>query len=124
LSILIIEDGILVEVLDDWKEFLHLDIIAENIEECISIHCFALLKGLEHDFRRRNSLISDWSIHFVQVMGSNRSQGTSTADILMQLILQIDEGVVCRDIEGNVAQNAAHDTRSNCGSLWLDDNFL
>ena len=57
-------------------------------------------------------------------MRSHRAKCSLTADVVMQLILQIDEGVVALHIERNVAQNTRDDKRAHFKGLWLHSNSL
>ena len=57
-------------------------------------------------------------------MSTHGSEGASAADVVVELVLQIDERVVALDVELNVAQNACDNVRSDSEGLRLDDDFL
>ena len=42
----------------------------------------------------------------------------------MQLVLQIDEGVVAGEVKANVAEDASYDTRPDGCGFRLDNDFL
>ena len=94
LTILVEEDGVLVEWLQDGQKLLHLDIFAEDIKEGVCVHSFGLLKSLEDDLVRGKCFVRDGSSELVQVVGSHGSEGPPSADVLMELVLQVNERVV------------------------------
>ena len=87
LSVLVVEDGVLVEWLKNWQELLHFDVILEDGEELVRVHLAVLLQSLENDFARRKRLVSNRSSELVQIMGTHGGKGSSAADVLMKFIL-------------------------------------
>ena len=94
MSSLIMEDWVPVEALKNRKELLHLHVTLENIEKINCIHGLFLFKGLELDLGGRLGRVNNWALDFVEIVSSHGGKHSSPADILMQLILEIDERVV------------------------------
>ena len=93
-SVGIEKDREFIVTLKNGQEFLHDIICLVEFAKLISGHAFSLLESLELDFSGRDSLVGDRSLDFVQIVSSQRSELASTADVLMKLILEVDEGVV------------------------------
>jgi len=74
-----------------------------------------LVKWLEFDLFWGQSLVAEGSLQGVQIVGSNGYQGALAADVLVQLILQIDEAVVGGLREGHVPEHSGHGIRTNLG---------
>mmetsp|Transcript_206 Transcript_206/g.211 ORF Transcript_206/g.211 Transcript_206/m.211 type:complete len:307 (+) Transcript_206:1049-1969(+) len=124
LSVLVVEHRVLLEGLKNWQELLHLDVVLENFEKRVAVHRFVLLERLEHDIAGWVRLVSDWAANFVQIVRAHGCECPSAANILMQLILQVDEGVVGGDVEADIPKHASHHAWADSLRLRLDDDFL
>ena len=71
LAILVVEHWIFLEGFQNWQEFLHLDIVAEYVKECVAIHFLGLFESLEYDFAGRVGLVSDWSSDLIKIVGAH-----------------------------------------------------
>ena len=94
MPVLVVEDGVFVEWLQDWKELLHLDIVPEDLEKRVGVHGFALLQRLEDNLTGWVRFIGDWALDFVQIVRAHRSKGATAADVLVKFVLQVDERIV------------------------------
>ena len=56
-------------------------------------------------------------------MSSHRSKLPSSADVLMQLVLQVNERVVCGNIEFDVTDHTPHDKWSHLRHFWLHSDL-
>lgn len=56
--------------------------------------CLVLIEGCKFDVLRRKSLISEGPLEGIQIMGSNGDQLPTATDVLVQLVLEVDEGCV------------------------------
>ena len=76
------------------QEFLKLLILFQHLEELRCVHLLGLLECAEHNFLRRTSLVGDRALHLIVVVGAHGTKGSSAANVLVQLVLEVDEGVV------------------------------
>jgi len=120
LSISIVEDGVPLFSLEDWQELFHLNIRLEFLEESIGIHGFGLLQCLENNLTGWHCFISNRSLNFREIMSTHGSKSSSSADVLMQLVLQVNERVIRLQIESDVAENATNNEWSDFLSLRLN----
>ena len=89
------------------------------------IHCHELLRCIffvlsqrnEFDILWRSGLISERSLDSVQIMGTDGYELSSSTEILMKFVLQINERRVGPFSERNTAQNRARKVRPNLLSL-------
>ena len=56
-------------------------------------------------------------------MSSHRSKLSTSADVLVQLVLQVDERVVCSNIEFDVSDHTPHDKWSHFRDFWLHSDL-
>ena len=57
-------------------------------------------------------------------MCPNGDQGTLAAQVLVQLVLQVNEAVVAHRVESDAPQNGRHCERPDQRCLWLDQQTL
>ena len=57
-------------------------------------------------------------------MGSNGSESSLPGEVLVQLVLQVDEGVVPGLVEGDSPQDGPDDVRSDLEHAGLEDQLL
>lgn len=57
--------------------------------------------------------VGKWSFHCVQIVSTDGYQCSPAADILMQLILQIDEAIITFLRELNIVEDSSHHKRPN-----------
>jgi len=79
---------------ENRKELLHDVIFLVFDAEFSSGHAFGLLESLELNVGGGDGLVGDGSSDLIQIVSSHRSELASTADVLMELILEVDERVV------------------------------
>lgn len=68
-------------------------------------------------------LVSNWEGNSIQIMGSDRTEGSSPANVVVEFVLQIDEAVVRLHVKSDIPQNAGNHVRSDLKSFRLDDDF-
>ena len=56
-------------------------------------------------------------------MSSHRSKLSTSADVLVKLVLQVDERVVSGNIEFDVSDHTPHDKWSHLCHFWLHTNL-
>lgn len=76
------------------QEFLKLLILFQHLEELRCVHLLGLLECAEHDVLWCACLVGDRALHLVVVVGAHGTKGSSAANVLVQLVLEVDEGVV------------------------------
>jgi len=76
------------------KILLQLLILSQHIKELNTVHLFLLLQSSEFYVFWRVSFVSDWAVDEIVVMSTHRAQSSSSANVLMELVLEIDERVV------------------------------
>jgi len=89
-------------VFDDVQVLLELLVLSQCIEQLNAIHFLGLLQGCELDILRGEGFVDDWALNLRQIMGSHRSESSSPADVLMELVLEVNERIVGLDIELDV----------------------
>ena len=57
-------------------------------------------------------------------MGSHRGQSSLTGEVLVQLVLQVYEGVISGLVEGNSPQNGSDDVRSDLENTGIQYELL
>ena len=57
-------------------------------------------------------------------MGSHRGQSSLTGEVLVQLVLQVDEGVISSLVEGDSSQDGSNDVRSDLENTGIQDELL
>ena len=73
------------------QKFLKLLILFQHFEELRCVHLLGLLECAEHDILWRTCLVGDRALHFVVVVGAHGAKGSSAANVLVQLVLEVDE---------------------------------
>jgi len=73
LSVCVVENGEFILTIEDRQELLHDVISLVKFTKLISGHALGLLESLEFNFSRGNSLVSDRTLNFVQIVSSHRS---------------------------------------------------
>ena len=94
LSLRVVEDGVLGLILDNMQILLQLLVLFQNLEKLSCVHLLSLLEGAENDVLRGTCLVGDRALHLVVVVGAHRAEGSATANVLVEFILEVDEGVV------------------------------
>ena len=57
-------------------------------------------------------------------MSPNRGESSLTGEVLVQLILEVNEGVVSGLVEGHSTQDGSNDVRSDLENTGLQDQLL
>ena len=70
------------------------------------------------------SLIGDRSTNLVKVVSAHRSKGAAAANVLMQLVLQVNERIVARNIKANITKDTSDNTRTHSLGLRLYNDLL
>lgn len=70
-------------------------------------HLLRLVQGSELDLVRRKSLVGEGTLDCVEIMGTNSDQSTLSGQVLVQLVLQGDEGLVAGLCELDVSEDGA-----------------
>ena len=73
------------------QEFLELVVLTEDFEQFDTVHLFLLLESLEYDILRRVSFIGNGTLNEVIIVSTHRAESSSSANILMKLVLKINE---------------------------------
>ncbi len=120
----IIEHWVLLMWLQNGQVLLEFLVCAQLGEQLLSIHGLSLLQGLEYYFLRSHCLVGNRSLNLVVVMRSHGAQGSLPADVLMELVLEVDEGVVGLGVELYVSQDGAHHVGSHGLGLRLHEDLL
>jgi len=123
-SVSIEKDRELIVAFQNRQEFLHNIIIFVFNTKVGSGHAFSLLESLELNVSGRHGLVGDGTLNLVQVVSSHRSELTSAADVLMELVLEVDEGVVRGQGEVHITEDASNNVRTYASSLSFDNDLL
>ncbi len=67
---------------------MHVGLVEEH--ELINVEGLGLVQGLEGDLRRGIGRVDEWRGQCVQVMNPNCHQRSLPADIVMELLLELD----------------------------------
>ena len=73
---------------------LQLLVLLQDIEELGCGQLLGLLEGAENNVLRGACLVGDRALNLVVVVGAHGAEGSATADVLVEFILEVDEGVV------------------------------
>lgn len=120
----IIENWVSRLIFDNVQILLQFLIFLEFLEQLLCIHAFSLFKCLENNIFWFSCFISDWSLNLIIVMGSHWAKGSSSANVLMKLILQINEWVVGLEIELDISENSSYDIGSYFLCLRFHNNLF
>ena len=73
LSVLVVENGVLIMSLKNWQELLHLHVGLKKLEKFYSVHSLGLLQGLEHNVFRCDGLVCNGRVtgEFVKIVGAH-----------------------------------------------------
>lgn len=71
----------------------------------LSSHLLCLVQGSKLDVLRREGFVSEWALDGVQVVGSNGDECALSRKVLMEFVLESDEGLIARLGEVDVPQN-------------------
>lgn len=73
LSIFVIENRVLIMSLKNWQELLHLHVGLKKLKKFYNVHSLGLLKGLEHNVFRCDSLVCDGRVvgKFVKIVSAH-----------------------------------------------------
>lgn len=91
LALSIIEDWIERLILNNAEELLEFLVTFKFLEQLLSIHGFSLLECLENNILRLSGFVGNWPLNFVVIMSPHGTKGSSSTDVLVQLVLQVDE---------------------------------
>lgn len=76
------------------KELLEFLVLSQDIKKLDTVHVFLLLECSEHDVLGSMCFVGDWALDVVVVMSSHGAESSSSADVLMKFVLEVNERVV------------------------------
>lgn len=79
----------------------------------LGVHFFGLVQWHEFDVLGRQSIVGEGTRNGVKIMGTDRNQGSLTGKVLVQLVLEGNEGFVTRLIKSDIAKDST-------GDVWAD----
>ena len=88
-----------------------------ELHHLLAVHLFRLVQGSELDVLRGKGFVGEGSLDGVQIMGANGDQSTLSCEILVELVLEGNEGLVACLGELDVSQNGAREVRSDLRRL-------
>jgi len=143
-SIRIINDWVDFGIFDDVKIFSKLLMVSEVVEDLSGIHLgrgrelsflgwglvliserlFTEIKGLEDDIFGLLGIIDEGTLNAVQIVGTNSNQSSLSADIVMELVLEINETLINTLGEFEVSEDSTNDERSDLASSLGDGHLF
>lgn len=72
----------------------------------MSISLLSLVQGDELDLFWLKSFISERTLDCVQIVSSERNEGSSSSKIVMKLVLEVDEAVISILSKGDISENS------------------
>jgi hypothetical protein len=87
--------------------------------ELVSGIVFFLVERSKLDLGRHAGLVSEGRLQSVKIMGANSNELPATANILVQLVLQVDERLVGSWGEFYIAQHRSCEEWSDLGGLCM-----
>lgn len=84
--------------------------------EFFSVHFLGLIQGNKLNVPGRQSLVGEGALDGVQIVCSHGHQGSVSSQVLVQLVLQSNEGFIAVGSELDIAQDGTRDVRADlCG---------
>mmetsp|Transcript_25811 Transcript_25811/g.55293 ORF Transcript_25811/g.55293 Transcript_25811/m.55293 type:complete len:252 (+) Transcript_25811:1391-2146(+) len=120
----VVDDRVDGGVFDDVQVLLEFEVGLVEFHEVLGIELPRLLQRREDNLLRGQGLVSEGPLEGVQVVRADGDERPLAAQVLVQLVLQVDEGLVRLLGEGDPAQRGAHDVRANERRLRLDVHGL
>ena len=120
----VVKDWVLGLVSEDGQKLLHFDVILEHTKQLLSVHALSLLKRLEADFGRWMGLVRHREANLVKVVSAHGGERPSSADVVVELVLEIDERIVALHVELDVAEDARDNEWPHFEGLRLHDDSL
>ena len=120
-------------VVDDGKDHGSVDDVQEVLELLVGLVVFhqlrgvelaSLFQGRELDVLGRVRFIRERPFYGVEIVRADGHEGSPAADVLVQLILQVDERVVAGLVELDAAKHGAHDERADEHRLGFLNHLL
>lgn len=84
-----------------------------KLHHFLASHLLGLVQGRELDLIRRQGLIGEGTLDGVQVMGTDGDKGTLSSKVLVQLVLESDEGFVAGLCEVDIPEDGAREVGSD-----------
>ena len=106
------------------EEVLELLIGLVVFHELRGVELAGLLQGRELDILGRVRFVREGSLYRAEVVRADGDERAPAADVLVQLILEIDERVVASLVELDAAEHGAHDEGPDEQGLRLLDHLL
>lgn len=85
--------------------------------QLFAVHLLGLVQGSELDVLGGLSLVGEGALDFVQIVSTDRDQSALTRQVLVQLILKGNEGLIASLVELDTTENGARHVRSDFGGL-------
>ena len=84
-----------------------------ELHHVIGLHFGRLIQRSKFDLLGRLSIVDEGRLDAVQIVRTDGDQGSITAEILMELLLEFDETLIAVRVELNVAKHGTDNDRAN-----------
>lgn len=88
-----------------------------ELHEFFGVHDFLLVEGCEQNLLRLERLVGEGALDGVEVVSAHRHESAVAAEVLVELVLERDEGLVAFGGESDTAEDTAGDVGSDFGGL-------
>lgn len=85
--------------------------------QLLAVHFFRLVERDKLDVLRGKGLVCERALDGVQIVGTDGNKGSLPGEILVELVLQGNEGFVTRLVEFDIAENGTGDEGADLHSL-------
>lgn len=88
-----------------------------EVHQLLAIHLLGLVQRDKLDVLGGQSLVGEGALDGVQIVGTNRNQGALARQVLVQLILKGNEGLIASLVELDTSEDGTGHVRSDLGGL-------
>ena len=89
-----------------------------EVHQLLTIHLLGLVKRGELDVLRGERLVGERSLDSVEIVGADGHEMSLTRQVLVELILQGNEGFIARLVELDVAEDGTGHQRTDLHGLF------
>ena len=118
------DDGVDGLVADDVQVAAEVLVGLVELHQLLAVHLLGLVEGHEADVLGGLGLVREGALDGVEIVGADGDKGSLAGQVLVQLVLQADEGLVSLGGELDVAQDGAGDVGADLLAVGADGDLL
>mmetsp|Transcript_47350 Transcript_47350/g.78863 ORF Transcript_47350/g.78863 Transcript_47350/m.78863 type:complete len:306 (+) Transcript_47350:750-1667(+) len=116
----VIDDRVRRKIPDQREEGLQVQVRVEESHELLTVDDLGAVERGKLDLLGGEGLVGKGALDGVEIVRSDRDERPLPADVLVELVLDVNEALHVDGVEGDVAEDGAHDERTDGRDAGLD----